>query len=315
MNSIFRRLGMGAATMLFTASLITTSANAQSFTKAVEVTQNGETLGYTISNTDAIVAQQKLDDAVKNAYIELGKNYSIVPVSAVSNAEEIFISAVNTSQELISGYGLYVDGKLAVVSDSDSKITSALNAYKVEKGHKESANFVKSVSIEKGLYISSSLASDLKNDIKTLNLEIDGVKEVEKKAKTVTKKSVQKMAWPVNKNGSGAYVSCGWYGYSGHTGVDIACRKGTEIYAAKGGKVVLAEYHKTYGYQLIVDHGNGISTRYAHCTRLFANVGDSVSQGQTIATVGRTGKATGNHLHFEVIKNGKAVNPRPYLGY
>ena len=162
MNSIFRRLGMGAATMLFTASLITTSANAQSFTKAVEVTQNGETLGYTISNTDAIVAQQKLDDAVKNAYIELGKNYSIVPVSAVSNAEEIFISAVNTSQELISGYGLYVDGKLAVVSDSDSKITSALNAYKVEKGHKESANFVKSVSIEKGLYISSSLASDLK---------------------------------------------------------------------------------------------------------------------------------------------------------
>ena len=216
---------------------------------------------------------------------------------------------------MISGYGLYVDGKLAVVSDSDSKITSALNAYKVEKGHKESANFVKSVSIEKGLYISSSLASDLKNDIKTLNLEIDGVKEVEKKAKTVTKKSVQKMAWPVNKNGSGAYVSCGWYGYSGHTGVDIACRKGTEIYAAKGGKVVLAEYHRTYGYQLIIDHGNGISTRYAHCTRLFANVGDSVSQGQTIATVGRTGKATGNHLHFEVIKNGKAVNPRPYLGY
>ena len=60
MNSIFRRLGMGAATMLFTASLITTSANAQSFTKAVEVTQNGETLGYTISNTDAILLNKNL---------------------------------------------------------------------------------------------------------------------------------------------------------------------------------------------------------------------------------------------------------------
>ena len=338
MNSIFRRIGMSAATMIFTASLITTSANAQGFTKAVEVTsQNGETLGYTISNADAVIAQQKLDNAVKNSYIELGKSYSIVPMNAVSNADEIFISAVNTSQELISGYGLYVDGKLAVVSESDSNITSALNAYKVENGYNESSKFIKNVTIEKGLYISSSLTGDIKNDVKALNLQLDGAKEIDtqidskkvpntqlndkkankqvKKSKAPAKTEVQKMVWPVNKNGSGAYVSCGWYGYSGHTGVDIACKKGTEIYAAKSGTVVLAEYHKSYGYQLIIDHGNGISTRYAHCTQLFAKVGDKVTQGETIATVGRTGKATGNHLHFEVLKKGKAVNPKPYLGY
>ena len=171
---------MSAATMIFTASLITTSANAQGFTKAVEVTsQNGETLGYTISNADAVIAQQKLDNAVKNSYIELGKSYSIVPMNAVSNADEIFISAVNTSQELISGYGLYVDGKLAVVSESDSNITSALNAYKVENGYNESSKFIKNVTIEKGLYISSSLTGDIKNDVKALNLQLDGAKEID----------------------------------------------------------------------------------------------------------------------------------------
>lgn len=123
------------------------------------------------------------------------------------------------------------------------------------------------------------------------------------------------MVWPVNKDGSNSYVSCGYMGYSGHTGVDIAAYAGTAVYAVRGGTVMLAGYHPSYGYQIIIDHSDGTQTRYAHCNELFVSVGQTVGQGQNIATVGQTGNATGPHLHFEVLINGSAVNPRPYLGY
>lgn len=123
------------------------------------------------------------------------------------------------------------------------------------------------------------------------------------------------MVWPVNKNGSNSYISCRYGEYSGHSGVDIAAYKGTAIYAVKAGKVVLSEYHRSYGYQIIIEHSDGTRTRYAHCSALYVKAGDTVKQGQNIAAVGETGNATGPHLHFEVLVNGSAVNPRSYLGY
>ena len=72
--------------------------------------------------------------------------------------------------------------------------------------------------------------------------------------------------------------------------------------------------HSTYGKSIVIDHGNGISTIYAHCTSLMVSLGDSVEAGQTIATVGTTGRASGPHLHFEYMINGVRVNPAKYLG-
>ena len=136
-----------------------------------------------------------------------------------------------------------------------------------------------------------------------------------KSATTQTVSGDEGMVWPVNKNGSNSFISCDWRGYSGHSGVDIAANSGTSIYAVKSGVVTLAEYNSSYGYQLIIDHGDGISTRYAHCKELYVGVGAQIVQGQVIATVGSTGNSTGPHLHFEIIENGSAVNPHNYLKY
>ncbi len=94
-----------------------------------------------------------------------------------------------------------------------------------------------------------------------------------------------------------------------HTGVDFGASYGAAIHAAGGGTVILAHYSSGYGNCVVIDHGNGVTTLYGHCSALLVSVGDIVHQGQTIARVGATGMATGPHLHFEVRHNGVPVNP------
>ncbi len=98
-----------------------------------------------------------------------------------------------------------------------------------------------------------------------------------------------------------------------HNGIDIAAAGGTNILAAADGKVIEATYNSGYGNYIVIDHGGGVSTLYAHASRRIAKVGDRVSRGQVIALVGTTGNSTGNHLHFEVRINGNPVNPLNYL--
>lgn len=100
---------------------------------------------------------------------------------------------------------------------------------------------------------------------------------------------------------------------SGHRGLDIATKKGTKIKAAAGGTVIFAGYSGAYGYVVKISHGSGIKTYYAHCSKLYVKTGDRVSAGDVIAAVGSTGRSTGNHLHFEVVKNGVSLNPQNYL--
>ena len=98
-----------------------------------------------------------------------------------------------------------------------------------------------------------------------------------------------------------------------HTGLDIAASYGSKIKAAASGKVVFAGYKGAYGKMIAIDHGNGVMTYYGHCSSLIASVGQKVSQGSVIATVGSTGNSTGNHLHLEIRVNGVAYNPQNYL--
>lgn len=98
-----------------------------------------------------------------------------------------------------------------------------------------------------------------------------------------------------------------------HNGVDFGARHGAPINAAADGIVISASYSSGYGNNVIIDHGGGISTLYAHCSRMFVSAGQRVRRGQKIAAVGSTGLATGPHLHFEVRVNGKPVNPMSKL--
>lgn len=103
-------------------------------------------------------------------------------------------------------------------------------------------------------------------------------------------------------------------GYSRfHGGVDFAASYGSTIRAADSGRVIFSGWYGGYGQAVIIDHGGGLSTLYAHSSRLFVSEGQSVQQGQAIAAVGSTGLSTGPHLHFEVRQNGNPVNPAGYL--
>jgi murein DD-endopeptidase MepM/ murein hydrolase activator NlpD len=98
-----------------------------------------------------------------------------------------------------------------------------------------------------------------------------------------------------------------------HTGIDIPAPTGTPIRVVAPGKVVYSGWRSGYGLMVEVDHGNGISTVYAHCSKLFLRLGQVVSAGQLVGGVGRTGVTTGSHLHFEVRRRGSPVDPMRFL--
>lgn len=118
-----------------------------------------------------------------------------------------------------------------------------------------------------------------------------------------------KMQWPTV-----GYTITQYFSWS-HYALDIANKSGTAVYAADAGTVEVAGWGNGYGNQIVVDHGGGKKTRYAHASKLYVKVGDTVEKGQTIMAMGSTGRSTGPHVHFEVIINGTKYNPLDYVDY
>jgi len=128
-----------------------------------------------------------------------------------------------------------------------------------------------------------------------------------------------KSGWPLQA-GVNWYVSSpfGWRNLYGvqdyHLGIDLACANGTDVLAFNSGTVLKSEYHWSYGNYVLIDHGGGIATLYAHLSDRWVSAGDTVTSGQQIGNVGLTGTTFGYHLHFEVRENGSVTDPAPYLG-
>ena len=111
----------------------------------------------------------------------------------------------------------------------------------------------------------------------------------------------------------GGRTSPGGIGSTNHKGRDYAAGSGSPIYASASGTVTTVSYNVARGNYVVINHGNGLSTLYQHCSATYVSAGQSVSAGQNIAAVGTTGYSTGPHLHFEVWVNGTPVDPRLYL--
>lgn len=168
------------------------------------------------------------------------------------------------------------------------------------------------------------------NEYYTVN--VDDAKKIEENtdvelAKETIESSVDEYVDKANKTVNGVYLATtpvsgritSRFGavervrYGAHTGLDIAAPAGTKILAVADGVVTHSSRMGSYGNLVIISHGNGVETYYAHCSKLLVKKGQKITSGQNIALVGSTGNSTGNHLHLEVRVNGKPVNPQKYL--
>lgn len=156
----------------------------------------------------------------------------------------------------------------------------------------------------------SAAAADIQAEITQKQKQL----EEERKQNNIVISSETGYLWPL----PGYYSLSSQFGYrihpitgvaQSHTGIDIPAPGGTPILAAKSGQVVTSAYHYSYGNYVVIDHGNGNSTLYAHMSSRAVSEGQMVTQGQVIGYVGTTGSSTGNHLHFEVRDNYNRVDP------
>lgn len=220
--------------------------------------------------------------------------------------ETILALEVETVSNLIS------DVKIAFKTTKVQTSAQLIGYSKVTVAGKNGINrkneIIKTVNgevIERTL-VSEEVISEPVNQVVTVGTAISMATATEK-----AEASAQGFILPISK---GKYkVTSYWGDGRGHKGLDLAAPKGTAIFAVASGTVVESSYQSQYGYYVTIDHGNGIKTRYAHASALCVKKGAKVSQGDMIAAVGSTGRSTGNHLHFEVYKNGTRVDPTPYL--
>lgn len=204
-------------------------------------------------------------------------------------------------------YTQSIDYGTTQVEDSSRYVGYRTVTKKGIKGEKEITAEVSYINGEvvETTVLAERVIKEPKNQIVTV-----GTKQYSKASDTDTGTS---LFWPVE--GTDVYNISSYFGDGrNHKGTDILAPKGTPIYAAEDGKVTYVGWESGYGYYCVVDHGDGISTLYAHCSSIAAVEGQRVSRGDYIAAVGITGRASAYHLHFEVRINGTAVDARPYLG-
>ena len=332
---IHTRRGIKFIILFLIATFLIIGAVAFLYKPTYSVHINGQQVGYTANKSEL---QKRI-----NEYIENGdgsnKNIAFVQVDSlpeyklcllkrniVPNDEEIY-------QKTISG-GIPYYRYYAILDNNEEKyyVSSFEEAEKVVNDLKEKGSTNKE---------SISISEKYETDLKTLTsteevvskLYVEPVKTVTV-AKNANAGSRARASGSVNTSSkiSGGKASLGIslirpvsgtitsrFGVSSnirrssHTGLDIAAPTGTPVKAAASGTVTFSGWKGSYGNMLVISHGNGVQTYYGHCSKLYAKNGQTVSQGDVVASVGSTGNSTGPHLHLEIRVNGTAYNPQNYI--
>lgn len=332
---IHTRRGIKFIILFLIATFLIIGAVAFLYKPTYSVNINGKQVGYTANKSEL---QKRINEYVENGDGS-NKNIAFVQVDSlpeyklcllkrniVTNDEEIY-------QNTISG-GIPYYRYYAILDNNEEKyyVSSFEEAEKVVNDLKEKG----STNIE-----SISISEKYETDLKTLTsteevvskLYVEPVKTVTF-AKNANTTSRARASGTVNTSTkiSGGKASLGLslirpvsgtitsrFGArsnirsSSHTGLDIAAPTGTPVKAAASGIVTFSGWKGSYGYMIVISHGNGLQTYYGHCSKLYAKNGQTISQGDVVATVGSTGNSTGPHLHLEIRVNGTAYNPQNYI--
>ena len=240
------------------------------------------------------------DDQIFNKEIERGKDYYTYYAMVVNGEEKLYVKNLQEAEAILQEL-------------KDKNSANKDNITIEEKYNTELATFVAKEDAVNQLYQERQIESKIMVADATTN------RKANNRVSTSTKVSRGKASLgitliePVQGRITAKYGEKSSVRSSVHTGLDIAAPGGTPIKAAASGTVVFSGRKGSFGKMLVISHGNGVQTYYAHCSKLLANVGDKVSQGEVIANVGSTGNSTGNHLHLEVRVNGQSYNPQKYV--
>ena len=312
------------------------------YTPQYEVSIDGKEIGYVNSQSDI---DKYIDEKVK---AEEGKNIAFVDLKStptfklelvsrnIENDENILKQEIAKEVSIeYTNYAISIDGKnktyVATMEEAEKIIEELKKDYAKKYTKKLGIIQVYSNDYEK---ISASNKKDAKNVIakelkKSKRADDIKIAKAEARAKAAAAASkVTKVTKSSSANGvkftvrpvSGTITSRfgyrsspGGIGSTNHKGLDIAAPNGTAIYASAAGTVEFSGNKGSLGKLVIINHGNGVKTYYAHCSTLKVSSGQKVEAGTNIASVGKSGTATGYHLHFEVRVNGASVNPQKYI--
>ncbi len=259
----------------------------------------------TVSYLDMLLSSDGLADFISKYYL----------IEQLAEADKELLQKIDNTKKQIENEKASLEATKTEIENSKSTVNNKKN------------------SLQSSVNQKNSLVSNLSEEEKKIQEELEEFEkdkaEIQKQLAALAAKSSGKAVAP----SAAGYISplsgktksnitTGYYGYSGHTGVDFACGAGTPVRAVKSGKVITSTAlrrpngsYKSYGEYVVIDHNDGTMTLYAHMLSGSRTVspGQKVSQGQTIGKVGSTGNSTGNHLHFEVRVGGRPRNPTPYL--
>lgn len=268
---------------------------------------------YTVGAGDTLWSIAQKNDLTFRELCELNTNFKGAPLNEKSNiqaGDELIVTKQEATLEV----------RITKVETWQEEIpytteTTTSNEYTVgtKKTVQNGVNGLRQITAQRvyntdGIQLSQKILSTEVVQEPVTEKIVKGTKKVTNSTTYITGSG--QFIWPVP-----GYRDCSrWYGGS-HKGVDICAAAGTPIYASAGGTVTKAGYNKAgagtgYGYSIIISHGSGYTTVYAHCLSLAVHSGQTVKQGQLIGYVGSTGRSSGNHCHFEIRRNGSYIAPQ-----
>ena len=302
-----------------------TQAEINKLTIAINDTK--ETIKQTLAELDEIEAQfEKQNTSLAERLRAMYKNGDVGMISVLFGSTSMteLLTNVEMMKKIYALDEEFLNSIEAHYEEVDEK-KNELIALKGQLEDQQEALNTKKTSLEYDMASVADLRSQVEENnaalvaqLTAFQKEADALKAEIIRLQTIAAYAGGDMCWPA---ASGTYITSP-FGYrihpilryqDFHTGIDIGAAYGTNILAANSGKVITAAYHWAYGYYVMIDHGGGIVTLYAHSSKLLVSVGQMVSRGQVIALVGSTGMSTGAHLHFEVRVNGDYKQPLNYV--
>lgn len=287
---------------------------------AYKVTILGQEVGYIANKKEfkKLVDKEILNpDEINVAFVDIEEmpKYQMLLIENTkeTSEEEIFTKIKEMAVTTYKMYAITLNNETATYVNSREEAEQIINKMKEEKQEE-----LKEINIAMQEIYTQNI-EETKNTVEMLSaIEVAQTQltkkvEEQEKIKSSTLDGVYFAVKPVTGNITSRFGANESIRDHTHKGMDIAAPNGTPIKAAADGKITYSGWMGGYGNLIIITHENGIQTYYGHCSKLYSSKGEEVKAGDTIAAVGSTGYSTGNHLHFEIRKNGVQINPQKYL--